>query len=257
MSPTALRGDRHDGAGVQIHCLLGLVSQVRRAILHLGHFRVPVMRVYPLFVGSLLLPPAIHAPHRGVIASVDARLLGQPSQIFHVALAAVPPHDRAHRRVGFQRGRVDANRFALQHSAPRYLRQHEGEHSLVRRFIQQPPRPRDRHVIRRGFVPPVLQKPPQTQAVGHAPANAALAGDSFKEANQQQPEVHARRQRRPPQLPVVEPAAVFLAKRVKPRLIQNPIQLLVERMPRRFGPLARVKQLFLLLSGLLRPHRHA
>ena len=37
----ALRGDRHDRARVQIHRLLGFVGQVRRAILHLGHFGVP------------------------------------------------------------------------------------------------------------------------------------------------------------------------------------------------------------------------
>jgi hypothetical protein len=112
-------------------------------------------------------------------------------------------------------------------------------------------------VIRRGFAQPVLQKPPQTQAVGYAPANATLAPDPFKESDQQQPEIHARSQRRPPQLVMIELAAALLAKPVELRLIQNPVQLLVKGMSCRLGPLARVKQVFLLLSGLLRSHRHA
>jgi len=229
---------------------------MRGAILHLGHFGITVMRVHPLLIGGLLLALAIHTSHRGVIGGVDAGLLGQPSQIFHVSLAGVAPYDRAHGRVGFQRGRVDAYRLALQHSAPRDLRQHKREHCLVRRFIQQSPRARDGHVIRRGFFQPVLQKPPQTQAVGYAPANAALAGNTFKESDQQQPEVHARSQRRPSQPAMIELATALFAKPVKLRFLQDPVQLLVEWMPGRLSQLARVKQVFLLVSGPLRSHCH-
>ena len=100
-------------------------------------------------------------------------------------------------------------------------------------------------------------EPPQAQAVGHPPADATLALDAFEESDQQQPEVHARRQRWPTQLGVVEGAASLLAKPVEVRLVQHTVEPLVERMPRRFGLLAGVEQLFLLLSGSLRSHRHA
>src|SRR5258706_13426562 len=89
------------------------------------------------------------------------------------------------------------------------------------------------------------------------PGDTALAADSFKESDQQKPEIHARSQRRPPQLRVIEIAALLLAKLIEPRLLQHAVQLLVKGMPRRFRPLARVKHLFLLLPGPLRPHRHA
>ena len=66
----------------------------------------------------------------------------------------------------------------------------------------------------------------------------------------------AASQRRPSYLGVIEPAVAFLAKRVELRLIEYSIQLLIKRMARRLGPLARVKQVFLLLPSSLRSHRH-
>src|SRR5258708_617397 len=44
---------------------------------------------------------------------------------------------------------------------------------------------------------------------------------------------------------------------IERRVVQHAVQLLVKGMPWRFRPLARVKQLFLLLPGSLRAHRHA
>ena len=126
-------------------------------------------------------------------------------------------------------------------------------HSL----IQQPPRSRDRYVIRSGFLQSIAQKSAQAKTVGHSPADTTLAADPFKESDQQQSEIHARSQRRPPQFPVIEHTALFLAKRIKPRLVQHRIESLVERMARRFRPLAGIEQLFLFLSGSLRPHCHA
>src|SRR5207244_2345146 len=125
--------------------------------------------------------------------------------------------------------------------------QHKREYRLMRRFIQQPPRSRDRYVIRRGFVQSIVQKSAQAQTVGHSPADAALAADPFKESDQQQPKIHARSQRRPSQLRVIEIAALLLAELIEPRVVQHAVQLLVKGMPWRFRPLARVKQLFLLL----------
>jgi hypothetical protein len=49
--------------------------------------------------------------------------------------------------------------------------------------------------------------------------------------------------------------ALFFAECVELRLIQHRVQLLVKRVPRRFGLLAGVKQPFLFL--FLASHRHA
>src|SRR5882672_4797309 len=126
----------------------------------------------------------------------------------------------------------------------------------MRGLIQQPPRSRDRHMIRRCLIESIVQESPQTQAVGHSPANAAFTLDSFEESNQQQSEVHTRSQRRPPYFPVIELTASLLAKRVEARFVQNAVQPLVKGMSRRFSPLACVEQLFLLLPGSPRSHRH-
>ena len=132
----ALRGDRYNRTRVQIHRLLRLVGQVRGAMLHLHHFGVRIVRIHPLFIGRLLLALAIHAPHRRLVVRIDTRFRRQLPQILPVALACVATHDGAHRRVGFQRRCIDADGLALQHSTPRYFRQHEGEDRLMRGLIQ-------------------------------------------------------------------------------------------------------------------------
>src|SRR5579871_3913240 len=45
--------------GLHIHRVLGLVSQMRATILHLGDARVRIVRMRPVFIGSLLGPLAI------------------------------------------------------------------------------------------------------------------------------------------------------------------------------------------------------
>src|ERR1700680_4141801 len=127
----------------------------------------------------------------------------------------------------------------------------------MRGLIQQPPRSRDRHMIWRCFLQSIVQESPQTQAVGHSPADTAFALDSFEESDQQQPEVHTRSQRRPPYFPVIELTTSLLAKRVEARFVQNAVQPLVKGMSRRLRPLACVEQLFLLLPNSPRSHRHA
>jgi hypothetical protein len=73
--------------------LLGFVSQVRRAILHLGHFGVSIVRIQPFLIGGLLLPLPIHAPHRAVFGGVDAGLRCQPPQVGGPAKPAVSSGD--------------------------------------------------------------------------------------------------------------------------------------------------------------------
>ena len=110
-------------------------------------------------------------------------------------------------------------------------------------------------MIRRGFAQAVVQEAPQAQAIRHAPADPALARDAFEESDQQQPEVHAWWHRRASQFRVVIATALFFAECIELRLIQHRVQLLVKRVPRRFGLLAGVKQSFLFL--FLASHRHA
>ena len=44
---------------------------------------------------------------------LDSRFLRQTLQELVLAGSVVPPHNRAHRRVGFQRRRIDRHRLAL------------------------------------------------------------------------------------------------------------------------------------------------
>ena len=114
----ALHRDGHDRAGLQIDGVLGLVRQVRAAVLHLRDLRVGIVRMRPVVVRALLLPLPIEP--RQVLARrrLDARGLRELRQKLLIALARVAPHDAAQRRVRFQRGRVDADRLAL-HQARR------------------------------------------------------------------------------------------------------------------------------------------
>src|ERR1700757_2225635 len=64
------------------------------------------------------------------------------------ARPSIPPHDRAQGRRGLQRRRIYAHPLALQQPAIRQQAQHPAEYLLMRLQIDQPPRPRDRRVIR-------------------------------------------------------------------------------------------------------------
>ena len=108
-----LHRDRHNRAGLQVDRVLGLVSKVRPAILHLRDFRVGIVRMLPVVVRALVLPLAIEARHVLARGRRDARGLRQPRQELLVTLSGVTPHDTAQRRVGFQRRRVDPDRLSL------------------------------------------------------------------------------------------------------------------------------------------------
>jgi hypothetical protein len=45
-----LQGDGNQGAGLQVHRMLGLVGQVRPAIFHLCDLRIGIPRMFPVFV---------------------------------------------------------------------------------------------------------------------------------------------------------------------------------------------------------------
>lgn len=109
-----MRCHRHYRACIEIHRLLRFIRKVRRAVLHLRDLGTGIMRVHPVRVWSLLLALAVHLTHRFAVLRIDARIRCQTLQIRHIAFACIAPHYRLHGRVGFERGRVNADGFALQ-----------------------------------------------------------------------------------------------------------------------------------------------
>ena len=153
---------------------------------------------------------------------------------------------------------VDSQRLALQQSLLRNHSQRPREHFPVRLHVDQPPRPRDRRVIRRRFLQPDPQKTPQRQRVRRPPRHPALRVQSLEIPHQQQPEVHPRSQTRPPHLLRLEPPAPLLHEAVRTRLFQQLIQSLIERMSCRSRQIARGHpDLFLSLPLFPCSHRHA
>ncbi len=212
--------------------MLSLVRQVRAPVLHLRNPRVLVRRTLPLLVRHALLALAVQS--RQVLAGrrCQAGSLRQSAQELLVALPRVPPHDRAHRRVGFQRGRIDRHPLALQQSTIRQQAQYPAEHFAMRVHIDQPPRARNRRVVRRVLVQPDAHKPPQRQRVRQPPGDPTLAIDAFEIPDQQRPEVDPRRQRRPAVLGRIELRTPVFDKLIEPLRLQQLIQPLVEGVSR-------------------------
>jgi len=63
-------------------------------------------------------------------------------------VGVLPPHNRAHRRVRLQRRCINANPLPPQQPTIRQQLQHPAEHLLMRLHIDQPPRARNRRMIR-------------------------------------------------------------------------------------------------------------
>ena len=94
---------------------------------------------------------------------------------------------------------------------------------------------RQRRVVRRGLVQGDVQKRPDAQRIGGAPRDCPFRVQPFKVAEQQQPEIPARRQTRSTDPVRVERRALCLHERIEPRLVEHPIQPLVKRCPALFG----------------------
>src|SRR5712692_600575 len=128
----------------------------------------------------------------------------------------------------------------------------------MRFHIDQPPRPRNRRVIGRHLVQSYPQKTPQPQRIRRPPRNPPFAVDALEISNQQQAEIPPRRQTGPPHLLRVEARTLLLHVLVKTALLQQPVQLLVERMPHRPRQIRVCDPKFLLASLLLSSaHSHA
>src|ERR1019366_9206568 len=239
------------------HRVLGLVRQMRAPVLHLRNPRILVCRTLPLLVGRALLALAIQPRQVFTRRRRDARRLRQLAQKLLVTRARVPPHNRAHCCVRLQRRRINRDPLPLQQSAIGQHAQHPGEYFAMRVQIDQPPRARDRRVVRRILVQRDAHETPQCQRVCQTPSNAALRSDALEIPDQQSPKIDPRRQRRSPVLGRIELRAPLLDKLVEALRLQQLVQLLVKRMPRSRCQLrVRNPNLLLLLPPLMRPHRH-
>src|SRR5438445_7164823 len=128
----------------------------------------------------------------------------------------------------------------------------------MRFHIDQPPRPRNRRVIGWHLVQSYPQKVPQPQRIRCPPRYPPFAVDALEISDQQQAEIPSWRQTGPPHLRRVEARTLLLHVLVKAALLQQPVQLLVERMPHRPRQICVRNPKFLLSSLLLfSAHSHA
>jgi hypothetical protein len=81
------------GTGVQIHDLLGLIRQVRPAILHLREPRFRIMRVHPIQIGQRFLPLLVKPLPLLGRGLLHARGLHQLRPMLVVVVAVVASHD--------------------------------------------------------------------------------------------------------------------------------------------------------------------
>ena len=135
---------------------------------------------------------------------------------------------------------------------------------LVQRFVgnvpllaELPSGARYRDVIGSLLVEPDGQELPQRERIGEAPRDAALAVESFKEADHHDAEILARRQGWTSELVVIEIGAVGFTEEVELGVVENFVQPLVERVARCCGQLPAVPQVLLPLSHLPGAHRHS
>ena len=111
----ALHRHAHDRPGLQIDRVLGLVRQMRAAILHFRDARVGVVRMPPVGIAALLRALAIEARQVRPCRRLDARRLCEPCQKLLIRLAGIAPDDAAQRRVRLKRRRIDPDRLPLDH----------------------------------------------------------------------------------------------------------------------------------------------
>ena len=229
--------DADHRARLQVHGMLGLVRQAGPAVLPLRDLRVRVLWMRPIVVGPLLRALAVQAGQFGARRRGDARRRRQLAQERFVTLARIPAHYASKRRIGFQRRRVDADRLAPDQAGVGQPLQHPREDRLVRLEVNPPARARHRRVVRRRLVQRHVQKLPQAQRIGGPPRNRPFRVQTFEVAEQQQPEVAARRQTRPADPLRLELRALRLDEPVEAGLVENTIHSFVERMtcaPRQF-----------------------
>ena len=213
--------------------MLGFVREVRAAVLHLRDLRVRIERVLPVFVRRPLLPPPIESRQCLARRRPDARLRREPGQEFLVRLARVAADDAPHGGVGLQRCRVDRHGPALQQAGGLQSLLRPGEDRAMRLERDQPPGARNRGVIRRCRIEAEPHEAAHGQRVRGAPRDAALGIEPFEVPDQQQAEVPSWWQTRPTHHWRVELPTLLLREPVEAGVVEDGIQLGVERVPRR------------------------
>src|ERR1019366_7939066 len=119
-----------------------------------------------------------------------------------------------------------------------------------------PARSRDGRVIRRALIQSDSQKPPQPERIRRPPGNAALRIDPLEIAQQQQAEIHSRRQRGPAVVGGVEYRALLLYKLIELLAVEEFIEALIKRMRRTLSQLVvSDPKIFLPLAVLASAHR--
>ena len=145
------------------------------AVLHLRDLRVRVLRRFPLLVRRfLVLPRTVEPSQLRPRQRLNTRRLRQPPNERLVGFSRVPPLDTPHRRVRFQRRRVNADRLPPNQTRCGQPLQNPREHCLMGLYVDPPPRARQRRVIRRRRGQLQVQERPQTQRIGHPPRNPPL-----------------------------------------------------------------------------------
>ena len=109
---------RDNRSGLQIHCMLRLVRQVRPPVLHSGNPRIRIMRVLPNPVRSFARALAVQFGQIFPSRRLNPGGFRQLHQKLFIPLLAVPAHDAAQRCIRFQRSGIDADRLAPQQAAP-------------------------------------------------------------------------------------------------------------------------------------------
>ncbi len=86
-------------------------------------------------------------------------------------------------------------------------------------------------MLRHRLLEPQTKEAAQGQGIGAPPRDPAFRIDALEVADQQQPEVGAGRQTRPPDRDGVERGALRLDERVEVVRVEDLVQSLIERMP--------------------------
>src|SRR5258705_12002115 len=120
--------------------------------------------------------------------------------------------------------------------------------------IDQPPGPRNRHMVWSVLVQSNGEKLPERERIRQTPRDATLAIESFEEPDHHDAKVQSRRQGRTSQFGVVKARATLLAVAGKAGLVQSFIQTVVKRMPGRRGQLSSVPQRLLPPPALFPVH---
>ena len=213
--------------------MLRLVGQVRPTVLHLCDLRVRVLRRLPLLVRRLpVLPGPVKPRQLRSRRRLNPRCLRQLTHERLVRFPGIPPLDAPHRRVRFQRRRIDADRLPLHQTRSRQPFQHPRENRHVRFHVDQTPRARQRRVVRRRLGHVQVQESPQAQRIRDPPRNPPLRRQTLEVADEQQPEIPPRTQTRAAQPRRVEHRAQPLHKGIESGLLQNPVQPFEKGMSR-------------------------